>query len=407
MTRVWRELTRRRGGRRRRRSGVALLMVIAVLMVMTTLITDVTYASRVRLLVATHERDRAEAYYLARSGVLMYQLVLVADRYVKEQLGQYLGVSLSLWQMIPVINTGLMRMIFAAQGDKSTVNQDEVNTFLQTGQVSETVANAALDESSGGVFGDKAFLDFTGDFSAVLTDEDSKIAVNAFKNMPPNSDYTALTEDPTYLSLYGLFSTQENEQWFNDKNLDRTELIANLADWIDTDSTRMVSSGGDESSIYSNLGLEDDYMVKNAPFDSLEEIREVSGWSDDVFDRFKDKLTVWGRGKINVCSVSDEMLEAILKASSPTQTDFTSQIETYKTYVATDGCPDKKSDWVKWWADNAGITISDGIQKEMTTSSKTFMIKSTGLVNQSSVTITAVIDMSTNAYGDIVFWKEE
>src|SRR4029450_10464 len=147
---------------RRRRSGVALLMVVAVLMVMTTLITDVTYASRVRLLVSTHERDRAEAYYLARSGVLMYQLVLVADRYVKEQLGQYLGVSLSLWQMVPVINTGLMRMIFAAEGDKSTVNQDEVNTFLTTGQVSETVADAALEESASGVFGDKAFLDFTG-----------------------------------------------------------------------------------------------------------------------------------------------------------------------------------------------------------------------------------------------------
>jgi type II secretory pathway component PulK len=406
MTSVWRELTRRRGGRRRRRSGVALLMVVAVLMVMTTLITDVTYASRVRLLVATHERDRAEAYYLARSGVLMYQLVLVADRYVKEQLGQYLGVSLSLWQMIPVINTGLMRMIFAAQGDKSTVNQDEVNTFLTTGQVSETVANAALEESSGGVFGDKAFLDFTGDFSAVLTDEDSKIAVNAFKNLPANSDYTALTEDPTYLALYGLFSTQENEDWFYDRDLDRTELIANLADWIDTDSTRMVASGGDESSLYSNLGLEDDYMVKNAPFDSLEEIREVSGWSDDVFDRFKDKLTVWGRGKINVCSLSDDMLEAVLKASNPTINDFSGYLEKYTDYIGESGCPTKKDDWVKIWTDD-GLTISDSIQKQMTTTSKTFMVKSTGLVDQSSVTITAVIDMSSNAYGDIVFWKEE
>jgi general secretion pathway protein K len=403
---VWRELTRRRGGRRRRRSGVALLMVIAVLMVMTTLITDVTYQARVRLLVATHERDRLEAYYLARSGVMMYQLVLVADKYVQQQLGQYLGMSLSLWQMIPVINTGLMRMIFAAEGDKSTVNQDEVNTFLTTGQVSETVANAALDESSGGVFGDKAFLDFTGDFSAVLTDEDSKIAVNAFKNLPANSDYTALTEDPTYLALYGLFSTQENEDWFYDRDLDRTELIANLADWIDTDSTRMVASGGDESSLYSNLGLEDDYMVKNAPFDSLEEIREVSGWSDDVFDRFKDKLTVWGRGKINVCSLSDDMLEAVLKASNPTISDFTNYIEQYTAYISESGCPTKKDDWVKIWTDD-GLTISDSIQKQMTTTSKTFTVKSTGLVDQSSVTITAVIDMSSNAYGDIVFWKEE
>ena len=384
-------------------------MVVAVLMVMTTLITDVTYASRVRLLVATHERDRAQAYYLARSGVLMYQLVLVADRYVKEQLGQYLGVSLSLWQMVPVINTGLMRMIFAAEGDSSTVNQDEVNTFLTTGQVSETVADAALEESSGGVFGDKAFLDFTGDFSAILTDEDSKIAVNAFKNLPANSDYTALLEDPTYLALMGLFSTEENEDWFYDHDLDRTELIANLADWIDTDTTRMVASGGSEDSLYSNLGLEDDYMTKNGPFDSLEEIREVAGWSDDVFDRFKDKLTVWGRGKINVCSISDEMLEAVLLASDPTMSDSTAlgYIEQYTTYVSEYGCPDKKSEWVDWWETNAGITISESIQKQMTTSSKTFMVKSTGLVDQSSVTITAVIDMSDNAYGDIVFWKEE
>jgi hypothetical protein len=308
--------------------------------------------------------------------------------------------------MVHVINTVLMRMIFAAQGDKSTVNQDEVNTFLTTGQVSETVANAALEESSGGVFGDKAFLDFTGDFSAVLTDEDSKIAVNAFKNLPANSDYTALTEDPTYNALYGLFSTQENEDWFYDHDLDRTELIANLADWIDTDSTRMVASGGDENSLYSNLGLEDDYMVKNAPFDSLEEIREVSGWSDDVFDRFKDKLTVWGRGKINVCSISDDMLEAVLKASNPTINDFTSYIEQYTAYISESGCPTKTADWVKIWTDD-GLTISDSIQKQMTTKSKTFMVKSTGLVNESSVTITAVIDMSDNAYGDIVFWKEE
>src|SRR6185436_11425246 len=160
------------------------------------------------------------------------------------------------------------------------------------------------------------------------------------------------------------------------------------------------------NSLYSNLGLEDDYIVKNGPFDSLEEIREVSGWSDDVFDRFKDKLTVWGRGKINVCSISDEMLEAILKASNPTFNDFSGYIEKYTADVAESGCKSKKADWVAFWEEN-GLTISETIQKQMTTSSKTFMIKSTGLVDQSSVTITAVIDMSDNAYGDIVFWKEE
>jgi general secretion pathway protein K len=405
---LWTALTKRRGGRRRRRSGVALLMVVAVLMVMTTLITDVTYQSRVRLLVATHERDRAQAYYLARSGVLIYQLVLVADRYVEEQLGDYLSLSLSLWQMVPVINTGLMRMIFAAEGDRSAVTQDEVNTFLTTGQVSETIADAALEESGGGVFDDKAFLDFDGDFSAILTDEDSKIPVNNFQNLSATTDYSTFLEDPTYVALMGLFSTEDNEQWFYDRDLDRTELIANLADWIDPNTTRLTSSGGDEDALYSNLGLEDDYMSKNAPFDSLEEIREVSGWSDEVFDRFEGELSVWGRGKINVCSISDEMLMGLLQAGDPNLSEYTAEraVLDYGTYISENGCPDKKSDWVKIWTDQ-GYTVPENVQKMLTTSSRTFTVKSTGLVNQTSVTITAVIDMSSNAYGDIVFWKEE
>ncbi len=210
-----------------------------------------------------------------------------------------------------------MRMIFAAEGDESAVTQDEVNTFMTTGQVSETIADAALEESGGGVFDDKAFLDFDGDFSAILTDEDSKITVNNFQNLASTTDYTTFIEDPTYLALMGLFSTEENEQWFYDHDLDRTELIANLADWIDANTTRLAASGGEEDSLYSNLELADDYLSKNAPFDSLEEIREVSGWSDEVFDRFKDSLSVWGRGKINVCSISDDMLKGILLAVGP------------------------------------------------------------------------------------------
>jgi hypothetical protein len=81
----------------------------------------------------------------------------------------------------------------AAEGDKSTVNQDEAQHLPTTGQVSQKRrTNAALRESSGGVFGDKAFLDF-GEWRLLrsLTDEDSR-SPSTFKNMPPNSDYTAL-----------------------------------------------------------------------------------------------------------------------------------------------------------------------------------------------------------------------
>ena len=84
--RTMHELTRRRG-HRGRRSGVALLVVVAIMMVLTVLVTELAYTSRVRMLVATHQQQRAQAYWLARTGVAVYQLVLAADKQIQKQMG--------------------------------------------------------------------------------------------------------------------------------------------------------------------------------------------------------------------------------------------------------------------------------------------------------------------------------
>ena len=63
-----------------RRSGVAILMVVATLMVMTVLVTEIAYGSRVRMLTAAHTQQRVQAYWLARSGVNLYSLILMANK---------------------------------------------------------------------------------------------------------------------------------------------------------------------------------------------------------------------------------------------------------------------------------------------------------------------------------------
>ena len=54
--------------------------------------------------------------------------------------------------------------------------------------------------------------------------------------------------------------------------------------------------GGDEDGLYNRL--DDPYMTKNATFDTLEEIRLVAGWNGELFEKYKDQLTIWSNGRI-------------------------------------------------------------------------------------------------------------
>ena len=54
--------------RTKRRSGVALLVAITTVALLTIIVTEITYISRMRLMTATNQRDRVQAYWLAKSG---------------------------------------------------------------------------------------------------------------------------------------------------------------------------------------------------------------------------------------------------------------------------------------------------------------------------------------------------
>ena len=100
---------------------------------------------------------------------------------------------------------------------------------------------------NGGVFNDRNFLDFSGDFSAEITDMESKIDINQL-----GSQGDILQDSPTASRLFSLMSGEENDQWFLERNLDRWELIVNLKDWIDQDTYRSGGLGGQEDSLYAN-----------------------------------------------------------------------------------------------------------------------------------------------------------
>jgi type II secretory pathway component PulK len=400
-----RALTRPRGPvRRNRRSGVALLVVMTTIMILTVVITELSYTARVRFLVAAHEKERAQAYWLSQTGINVYKLLLSANKQMEgnsmmSQGASMLGINLgdALWQMVPVFNTGLLRMLFASGGDASDIEEEEVEAFKQTGKVSEETEKVSRE---GGLFNDKNFLDFEGDFNAEIVDEDSKLNVSLLGNAQQKS----VQDSAIGQQLYGLMSGEEHDQWFRDKNIDRWEIIANLKDWVDKDSMRSGRSGGYEDALYNNL--ESPYLAKNAPFDTFDEIRLVDGWQDDIMDRFGKQLTIHGVGKVNVNTADDEVVTALIKAyvqPAPNDAECFRIMEQMREYQLFASFKDGK-DFAEW-LQNQGHTVSEELKDQLGESSKTFRITSTGMVGNTMVTTTAIVDYTQSNEGSVVYWR--
>jgi len=126
----------------------------------------------------------------------------------------------------------------------------------------------------------------------------------------------------------------------------RLDIISALIDWWDYDTQRTVFDPG-AGRVESNSGAEDDiyqsfrdpYQVKNAPFDSLEELRLVRGVGDDFWATFVEPdpddpttrtLTIYGSGKVHLNEARAEVLLARTCSIIPAQPLCTDPTEAAK-----------------------------------------------------------------------------
>lgn len=445
---IWHELVRPRGPTTHRfyrvgrssRSGVALLIAISCFLVLTILATEIVHTGTVRIKLAANLRDDARAEFLARSGLNFYRLILVAANGLDNRTSgmaqsfpmlSQMGISGDmLWQMVPMINTNLLRMVFVSGDDN--LDQDEVSE-LEAQELTEE--ERALSEE--GVGRKPGFLSFYGDFVAEVSDESRRINV---KNIQ-GTDVVSLQQDPAGAQLVALMTGQQscaairagrpmsssdlddNTQFFRDRNLEALELIGNLADWVDVDNSRAYM-GGNEDTLYERL--DPPYRAKNAPFDTLEEIRLVDGWNrDDVWERFGDRLTVFGDGRVNVNTADCEVLWALLKSFvTPPPVDFQVDsciraIEMYRAVVPFGS----EQAFIQYLQNGAGppmgattgsapnmtgrceLTPAPAMQQHITTKTKVFRVRSVGEVNDAKVTIEAVYDFSSAVEGKTLYWR--
>jgi type II secretory pathway component PulK len=181
-------------------------------------------------------------------------------------------------------------------------------------------------------------------------------------------------------------------------------MIANLKDWVDVDTMGSGRSGGQEDNLYNNR--DSPYLAKNAAFDTFDEIRLVEGWQDDVMERFGDQLTIHGTGKININTATDEVLFALIKAyvmPAPMDQQVHQIVEQIREHMWFTNFNNGK-DFAQFLG-TLGYTVSDELQSQLGKSSKTFKVVSTGLVGNTSVTTTAIIDYNSSQVGEVIYWR--
>jgi hypothetical protein len=112
------------------------------------------------------------------------------------------------------------------------------------------------------------------------------------------------------------------DQWLdifemaNVPSTDWESMIDCLTDWIDENDLHQIDGAESDDPFYEDAG----YPVKNGPLDSVEELLLIKNWgpdilygkpatedSDEIFGIY-DILTVWGDGKVNLNTASQDLL---------------------------------------------------------------------------------------------------
>jgi type II secretory pathway component PulK len=224
-----------------------------------------------------------------------------------------------------------------------------------------------------------------GSFSIKITDESRKININ-----------TASAGTLERLVLEAMPSER-----------DLAHTVANsILDWRDVDDgTR---EGGAEELFYSSL--EDPYNSANRPFQVLEELLWVKGVTPELFRSIRERITVWGDGKININTASREVLISLGASDA-----LAGKIMTYRNgRDQASGTADdqafKRADTIE--ATLTGVTFLSGEEQAslnailarnmLTVSSVYFTVGSQGYSGGRTERIVCVVDRSDR----ISSWRE-
>jgi general secretion pathway protein K len=277
-----------------------LLIALVAIAILAILVTDLHETTGMSFSAATAERDQLRAEYLAKSGVNLTRMLIGQERNLRQLMaGPYQLMLKRPPPQLPVwkFADALLSPFANYEGSKADVAASGVDI--------------AKTEGLGGVH---------GTFEVMAAAENGKINVNdpRMQDLPTSQAHVSVQ----LYSLIGGYAPSPNKydplfSHIDEKSeiTSRLDLLSNVLDWWDMDDQHAVydpilfssaSSGAEDRSYYH--GQPEPYTIKNAPFDTLEELRLVHGMTDDVWATFVEpdiddparrQVSIYGSQRVN------------------------------------------------------------------------------------------------------------
>ena len=291
----------------RREQGVALVLVLTLVTVISVFVAELSTNTTTAFQIAVNERDRLRAEYIARSGLNLTRLLIAKEPDIRR-------IVAPMYSM--VLGHGPPQLNVWSFADRILM------PFSNYGSAKEASESAGIDFSQM-----QGLTDTGGTFEVLSLPENSMINLN--KPLFWVGDEARVSIAMQLYALTGGYQNQSPyEPMFTQLDPDgqlttRLDIISDAIDWWDDDEQRtvfdpgasMVSASGREDDIYARYP--EPYRVKNAPYDSLEELRLVRGFTDDFWSTFVEpdpddprsrQITVYGSGAVNPNESKPEVL---------------------------------------------------------------------------------------------------
>lgn len=321
---------------RTQRRGMALIVALIAITIFSVLLAELQETTSSSLLVSTSARDQLKAEYLAKSSINLTRLLVRQEPQLRQTVAP------------------MYQMFFGRPPPQLNVwscADDALKIFTDYKGAEATAAESGISLTLAKGVGD------TGG-----TCEIHAMAENSMINI---NDPLRLDGDPARLNvalqLFALLGGYQPQSPFNPlfeqldpdgQNTSRDDIVSGVIDWWDSDTERTsfdpaeakVTNSGSEDDIYRRY--KDPYEVKNAPFDSIEELRLIRGVGDDFWATFIEPspddpesrtVTIYGSGSVNPNEARPEVVLARLCSFVPTQPLCNDPLEAQKfiTLVST------------------------------------------------------------------------
>jgi len=272
----------------RRPRGVALVLALTSITILTIFSLEFSYESQVAIRTSANVEREVKAYFHARAGVELATLVIGSTDLIQELINKYKA-------FIPGGGGGAMPNVSIAGYACEFVNAFCKGTLNLMGM-------ELIDLRS-----QKGIMLSDGECGCTSADEDGRINLNLVGSLDE--------KQAVFDKLYKVLERHEGVTRVGELDKAMVQVALNVVDWADKDTHRtdldlktgkLTEGSGAESSGKFR------YKVKDAHFDTTEEVRLVEGMDDKLWCKLRDQLTVYATEKLNVNTAPIEVIKALI-----------------------------------------------------------------------------------------------